>query len=143
MDKDNAVGNATNKVEIEIPYDDNEIFKSKHKDVYDGFLMTTGNNFEGYSIQEYCGIVHSECAVGTGFLSEISLAVNDFLGTNSELFEEKINKAKEWVEEKIKRKAILNGGNAVICVDYEITTLVNNMVVISADATAVKIQKTN
>ncbi|MCI8339554.1 MAG: YbjQ family protein [Lachnospiraceae bacterium] len=44
-------------------------------------LLTSGFNFERYRITEYYGFVSGECAIGTGFLSELSLSVSDIFGT--------------------------------------------------------------
>lgn len=34
-------------------------------------LMTSGYNFEGYTISNYLGVYSGECALGTGFLSTL------------------------------------------------------------------------
>lgn len=37
--------------------------------------VTSGFNFEGYSITEYLGYGSGECALGTGFLSTLGASV--------------------------------------------------------------------
>lgn len=50
----------------------NEI--SKH------FLMSTGNDFSGYEIIDYLGIVSGGVVQGTGWLAEFSVDINDLFG---------------------------------------------------------------
>ena len=58
-------------------------------------LMTSGYNFEGYTITEYLGVFSGECALGTGFLSSLGAGISDFLGTNSKMYSNKLKEAKE------------------------------------------------
>lgn len=51
-------------------------------------MITSGFNFEGYKITEYIGFYSGECALGTGFLSSLDAGIADFLGSNSNLYEE-------------------------------------------------------
>ena len=105
------------------------------------FMLTTGYNFEKYEITKYLNLVHGEIVMGTGFLSEFSASVNDFFGTTSGLFEGKISLAKQKAQEQMIIKAMALGANALIGVDFDITTFNNNMIGVSANGTAVKIEK--
>ena len=105
------------------------------------FLLTTGYNFEKYEIVKYLNLVHGEVVMGTGFLSEFSASVNDFFGTTSGLFEGKISLAKQKAQEQMVVKAMALGANALIGVDFDITTFNNNMIGVSSNATAVIINK--
>lgn len=105
------------------------------------FLYNTGYNFEGYQITEYIGLISSEIALGTGFLSELSVSINDALGSQSNIFGEKLSQAKKTVLDNLTVKAIEKGANAVIGLDYDIFTLVNNMIIVSLNATAVYIER--
>ena len=82
----------------------NKIQKEKNqqlKEFYANFMITTGYNFEGYTIKKYLNIVHGEMVLGTGFLSEISLDVADFLGTNSNIMGGKLSQAKSIATEQM------------------------------------------
>lgn len=105
------------------------------------FKTTTGYNFEGYSITEYRNIVTGEVVLGTGFLSELSGQVNDFLGSKSGTFEGKIGAAKKLALEDLIKKALYVGANAIIGIDFDIMTLSSNMIAVSANGTAVTIEK--
>lgn len=104
-------------------------------------LLTSGYNFEGYKIVSYYGIVSGEVVMGTGFLSEFSASINDFLGSTSEEFSEKIVKAKEIAISKMINVSCARGGNAVIGVDFDYTAFANNMIAVSANGTSVTIEK--
>ncbi|MDE6851515.1 MAG: YbjQ family protein [Lachnospiraceae bacterium] len=107
------------------------------------FLCNTGYNFEGYHITEYIGLVSSEIALGTGFLTELSMSINDALGSQSNAFEEKMSLAKKKVLDSLMVKAMEKRANAVIGLKYDIFTLANNMLVVSLNATAVYIEKSD
>lgn len=106
-------------------------------------MLNTGYNFEGYNIVNYCGIVSAESVLGTGMFSEFSLAVNDFLGTTSDTYQNKLANAKQDALEKLKLIAASINANAIIGIDFDVLTLSNNALVVSANGTAVKIVKNN
>lgn len=64
-------------------------------------------------------------------------------GTNASEFEGKIAIAKAKAMENLKHKALNMGTNAIIGVDFDLMTLSNNMIVVSVNGTAVKIEKSN
>ena len=104
-------------------------------------IITTTPVLTGYKIVKYCGIVSAESNIGTGFFSEISMAAADSWGSESGMFNSKLSKAKEDAENKLIIKAVDKGANAVIGVDFDILTLSNNAIVVSANGTAVKVEK--
>lgn len=105
------------------------------------FMTTTGYNFEGYAIKKYLNIVNGKIVLGTGFLSELSASVTDFLGTTSGTIQGKIGKAKAMALENMIQSALGLGANAIIGIDFDITTLSNNIIAVSANGTAVVIEK--
>ena len=105
------------------------------------FLITTGYNFEGYRIKKYLNLAHGELVLGTGFFSELESSVSDFFGSSSTTFEGKISKAKRAAQEKMITDAMSMGANALIGVDFDVTTFTNNMIGVSANGTAVVIEK--
>ncbi|MBR5287023.1 MAG: heavy metal-binding domain-containing protein [Clostridia bacterium] len=108
----------------------------------EAFLMTTGNDFNGYEIKEYLGIISDGVIQGTGWLSELSADINDILGSESNTFAKKLRMCRESALEKIKRAAIEKNANALVSVDFETMTLRNNMIGVMVSGTAVRIEKT-
>lgn len=104
-------------------------------------MSTTGYNFEGYIIEEYLGIVDGQAVLGTGVLSEIFANISDTFGTESNAFSKKMREAKKLAFDDMQKEALYKGANAIIGLDIDITTIGNNMIAVSANATAVKIKK--
>lgn len=103
--------------------------------------LTTGHFFDGYKITDYKGIISGETVIGTGILSEFLASGSDLFGVESNSFSEKMKVAKELSVEKLKIQSVLAGGNAVIGIDFDYITLSNNMIGVSANGTAVVIEK--
>ena len=104
-------------------------------------MTTTGYQFEGYQIIEYLNVMSGEVVLGNGFFIEINAQISDFLGTNSELFEGKIAKAKEAAMDNLINKALHAGANALIGIDFDLMTLTQNIIVVSVNGTAVRIKE--
>lgn len=66
---------------------------------------------------------------------------DDVLGTTSSPFEQKIAIAKKDAKNKLMICSIAEGGNALIGIDFDLMTIGNNMIVVSASGTAVVIEK--
>lgn len=103
--------------------------------------ITTGYSFDGYKIVDYKGVVSGEIVVGTGIVSEFTAGFSDFFGTESNAFAEKMRTVKEAALTKLKMQSALVDGNAVIGVDFDYLNFSNNMIGISANGTAVVVEK--
>jgi len=119
-----------------------EYIETHYNELSNAFLMTTGNDFVGYEIKEYLGVLSDGVVQGTGWLSELSADFNDFFGTESNTFAEKMRMCRETALEKLKRSAIQRKANALVSIDFETTTFRNNMIGIMVTGTAVRIEKT-
>ncbi len=117
--------------------------EAKYKEIAQNMLLSTVTGFEGYSIQEYTGIVTSHIVLGTGILSEIESQFSDVIGTNSNLFEDKLSKAKKHVLENIKLEAATKGANGLIGISFDIEITKTNMFIVSVTATSVRVTKTD
>lgn len=104
-------------------------------------LLTSGYNFEGYSISEYLGVYSGECALGTGFLSTLGASLADFLGSNSTMYSDKLKTAKTYAMEQLMTRVENAGGNAIIGLDIDYTTFSADIMGVIANGTAVKITK--
>lgn len=102
---------------------------------------TTGYNFDGYRIVDYKGIVSGETVIGTGIFSELAASTSDLFGVESNSFADKMRGTKQSALMKLKAQSVLVGGNAVIGVDFDYINFSNNMIGVSANGTAVVIEK--
>ena len=122
-------------------YLESDILDSKMEELIKNHMITTGYNFEGYFIKKYITVVQSEVVLGTGFLSEFSASVSDVFGMASATMEGKLSEAKYRAQRQLIKRGIKTGGNALIGISISITTLRNNMLVISAMGTSVLADK--
>lgn len=103
--------------------------------------VTTGYNFEGYRITSYNGVISGETVIGTGPFSELSASVSDFFGMHSEAFSSKMRDIKENAIDQLRIRAACLEANAIIGIDFDYITFPNNMIGVSANGTAVVIEK--
>ena len=104
-------------------------------------MLTTGFNFEGYSIKMYKGVTSGQVVLGTGFLSEFTAEFADFFGVSSNKFADKLESAKNAAVQKLINKSVLLGGNAIIGLDFDYIVFANNMIGVVANGTSVIIEK--
>lgn len=104
-------------------------------------MITSGYNFEGYRITNYCGFCTGECVLGTGFLSSLESEVADFLGKNSSTYESKLEAARANALNKLSEYAFQIGGNAIIGVDIDYTIFSRDVIAVIANGTVVTIEQ--
>ena len=103
--------------------------------------LTTGYNFDGYHITSYKGIISGETVIGTGLFSEFLASSSDLVGMNSNSFSQKMRAVKDNAIDQLRARAVCQDANAVIGVDFDYITFSNNMIGVSANGTAVVIEK--
>ncbi len=101
---------------------------------------TTGNCFEGHRIADYKEVISGEVVLNVNVLSELAGQISDISGKTNGIVAQKMSDAKEEALEFLKQKAVSEGGNAVLGVSFHITNLLDNMLLISANGTAVVIE---
>ncbi len=114
-----------------------EEFRTEMCELVAGMMLTSGYDFDGYTIIKYIGVVSGQVVLGTGFLSEVSATFADFFGETSKKFEDKLETAKNAAIEKLIVKSLEKGANAIIGVDFDYITFHNNMIGVVANGTAV------
>lgn len=102
-------------------------------------LMTTGFNFDGFSINKYIGVYSGECVLGTGYLSSLESGISDVLGTNSKSYTNKLKEAKEYALEDLQEQIVRAGGNAIIGLSISYTMFSRDIIGVVTNGTAVKI----
>jgi uncharacterized protein YbjQ (UPF0145 family) len=103
--------------------------------------LTTGNNFDGYKISTYLGIISGESVLGTGFLSEFKANLSDTFGVASYAFSDKLRHAKETAVISLIDSCLEKGGNAIIGISFDYITFTNNLIGVIANGTAVVIER--
>lgn len=121
----------------------NENIKKDFRNRLENHMTTTGLEFSGYKIDRYFGVISSQVVMGTGLFSEVSAALDDILGDASSPFEEKIEKARQLALNKLKKKSVDCGGNAIMGVKFEYINFSGNIIGVMVDGTSVFVKRDN
>ena len=128
----------------------NKELATQYTDAYnsaiDNLLLTTGSNFEGYKVVKYIDIISCEIVFKNSFMNSLCAGIEYFFNALS--FRERemsgamelIDRAKTYVMEKFRIKAVEIGANAVLGIDFE-TTFGSDIAKISINGTAVVVDK--
>lgn len=103
--------------------------------------LTTGYDFEGYTITKYLGLVSGEVVIGTGYFSDFSATVADVFGVVVPEYTEKLKTAKKNAVDDMKKESVECGGNAIIGISYGYLTFSGNIIGVSVNGTSVYIEK--
>lgn len=120
---------------------DNAIVRQRNEAI-SRMLVTSGYNFEGHKIVQYCDYVTAETVLGMGMFKTLLASVSSVAGVESEAFNEKIKEAKTKAIYEMKKKALETGANAIIGIDIDFSMIAVDMIVIIASGTAVIVEKT-
>ncbi len=111
--------------------------KVKAEEQYNGHMLTTGYNFEGYQIEKYITVVSGSAVLGTGLFSGMTTA--DFSGAFSDELAAKLEMAKDAAMRKMIEKSAGLGGNAVIGIDFDYMQI-STLIGVVANGTSVYIK---
>jgi uncharacterized protein YbjQ (UPF0145 family) len=106
----------------------------------ESIIIVTTPTIEGNKIAKYLGIVSAEVVLGTGFLSEFGAGLADLLGVRSDSFQKKLKEAKDAAMTEIRYRAKELDANAIVGVDLDYSVIGNNMLMLVANGTAVKLE---
>ena len=103
-----------------------------------GMIVTTTPSVEGQKIVAYLGIVTGEAILGANIFRDLFAGIRDIVGGRSAAYEEELGKARRTALSEMEEEARSRGADAIVGVDldYEV---INNMLMVSASGTAVKL----
>jgi len=101
-------------------------------------IVTTTPTVEGRPAREYLGIVTGEAILGANLFKDIFAGIRDIVGGRSAAYEQELGKARRTALAEMQDEARRLGADAVVGVDldYEV---INNMLMVSASGTAVRL----
>jgi len=104
-------------------------------------IISTTPTLEGKKITEYKGIVFGEVISGVDFIKDFAAGLTNFFGGRSGSYEGELIEAREKAIAEMINRAQDLGANAVVGVDidYEVLGQGNNMLMVTASGTAVKV----
>lgn len=103
-------------------------------------ITTTTPTIEGKTIRNYMGIVVGETIMGTNIFRDVFAGLRDIVGGRSAAYEEKMREARNIAIREMIEEAQELGANAVVGVDIDYETIGNNMLMVSASGTAVRVE---
>mgnify|MGYP003199428286 FL=1 len=104
-------------------------------------MVTSGFEFQGYTIVEYHDYVSSEVVMGMGVFKSLFAGISNFTGFESNALSEKIAETRKMVLNIIRKRAMEAGANAIIGLDMDFTMFGETMIAVIANGTAVTIEK--
>lgn len=104
-------------------------------------IITTTPTIEGRPIQEYLGLVNGEVVIGINFIKDFAAGLTNFFGGRSSSYENELIEGRAQVIAELQKRATDMGANAVVGldIDYEMLGQANDMMMIVATGTAVRI----
>ena len=103
-------------------------------------IITTTPSIEGRRVSGYLGIVVGESILGTNIFRDVFAGLRDIVGGRSGAYEDKMKEAREIALREMEEYAKELGADAVMSVDIDYEVIGQNMLMVSASGTAVKLE---
>lgn len=104
-------------------------------------IVTTTNTLDGYSVEQYLGIVSGETIIGANVFKDFFASITDIVGGRSSAYERVLREAKSTAMAEMEMQARAFGANAIIGIDLDYETIRDGMLMVTASGTAVKVLK--
>jgi uncharacterized protein YbjQ (UPF0145 family) len=105
-------------------------------------IVTTTDGIEGSNVIAYLGVVTGEAVLGANIFKDLFAGIRDIVGGRSAAYEGELRKAKDTALREMSERAQELGADAVVGVDLDYEAIGSgNMLMVSANGTAVKIQR--
>ena len=104
-------------------------------------LIVTTDAIENRRVSQYLGIVSGDAIVGANMFRDIFARVRDIVGGRAGGYENALRGAKEHAINDMVEQAQALGADAVIAVDLDYETIGDSMLMVSANGTAVKLER--
>ena len=102
-------------------------------------LVTTTPGIEGRSVIEYLGVVTAQGVLGVNAFKDVSAGVRNIFGGRAKSYENELAGGVSDVLAEIEQQAARLGADAVVGVDIDYESVGDNMLMVSASGTAVKL----
>ena len=104
-------------------------------------IVTTTNSLDGYSVEQYLGIVSGETNIGANVFKDFFASITDIVGGRSSAYERVLREAKATAMAEMEMQARAFGANAILGIDLDYETIRDGMLMVTASGTAVKVIK--
>ena len=104
-------------------------------------IISTTNSLQGYSIDQYLGLVSGETIIGANIFKDFFASITDIVGGRSSAYEQVLREAKATAMAEMEMQARQFGANAIIGIDLDYETIREGMLMVTVSGTAVKTTK--
>lgn len=102
--------------------------------------VTTGNDFDGFVVSEYLGIVRGIVVRAATISQGLRGAFSSVFGGNIRAYEELCESAREQAFERMVQHAVEHGADGIVAVRYDATEFAQNVTEVLAYGTAVRLR---
>jgi uncharacterized protein YbjQ (UPF0145 family) len=102
-------------------------------------LVTTAPGIEGHPVAEYPGVVTAQGVLGVNAVKDVGAGVRNIFGGRAKSYENELASGVSDALAEMEHQAAQLSADAVIGVDIDYETVGNNMLMVSASGTAVKL----
>jgi uncharacterized protein YbjQ (UPF0145 family) len=102
-------------------------------------ILTTGPGVDGRSVARYLDVVSAQAIMGVHVGKDITAGFRNIVGGRSKSYEGEIAKAVADVMAELEVGAESLGADAILSIDIDYETVGNNMLMVAASGTAVKL----
>jgi uncharacterized protein YbjQ (UPF0145 family) len=103
-------------------------------------IVTTTPDVAGRNVSEYLGIVLGEAVIATSWRRDILAGLKGIAGGRSGAYEDNVREGREVALREMQEEAEKLGADAVIGVDLDFEAVSDDMMMVSASGTAVKLE---
>ena len=102
-------------------------------------IVTTTNGVEGQTVSQYLGVVCAQSVLGVNAFKDVAAGMRNVFGGRSKSYENELSGGVAATVQELEEQAAGLGADAVVGVDIDYETVGNNMLMVSASGTAVKL----
>jgi uncharacterized protein YbjQ (UPF0145 family) len=102
-------------------------------------LITTTPGIEGHPITEYLGVVTAQGVLGVNAFKDVGAGMRNIFGGRAKSYENELASGVSDALAEMEHQAAQLGADAVVGIDIDYETVGNNMLMVSASGTAVKL----
>jgi uncharacterized protein YbjQ (UPF0145 family) len=102
-------------------------------------LITTTPGIEGRTVTQYLGVVTAQGVLGVNVFKDVGAGVRNIFGGRSKSYENELASGVSDALAEMEQQATHLGADAVVGVDIDYESVGDNMLMVSASGTAVKL----
>ncbi|HEY7707005.1 MAG TPA: YbjQ family protein [Gaiellaceae bacterium] len=103
-------------------------------------ILTTGPAVEGRPVREYLDVVSAQAIMGVNIGKDLTAGFRNIIGGRSKSYEGEIAQAVGEVMDELRAGAETMDADAILSIDIDYETVGNNMLMVAASGTAVKLR---